>query len=200
MIFKVKRNEDRIREEGAYKPPNEPKGEDPTEETKDPKDDMSFNGFNKTSKPSELNLSDNKMPSQGSYFDMVPAVDYLSYEPHFLYKEFAKEQEERIRATSRFGHLKSWKLARLIVKSGDDMRLEQFAMQLIALMDSIFKRKNLNLWLKPYEILATAFDSGVIEFCEDSLGLDFIRKTMSEMMNRSCDLYDYFRKNFGSPT
>lgn len=72
-------------------------------------------------------------------------------------------------------------------------------MQLISLMDSIFRRKKTQLWLKPYEILATADDCGLIEFCEDSLGVDFIRKSMSEMLGRTCDLYDYFRKNFGSP-
>lgn len=59
---------------------------------------------------------------------MTPAVDFLSHEPNFLFKESAKEQEERIRAKSRFGHLQTWKLARVIVKSGDDLRLEQFAM------------------------------------------------------------------------
>lgn len=67
-------------------------------------------------------------------------------------------------------------------------------------MDSIFKRKNLKLWLKPYEILATQYDCGLIEFCEDSIGVDYIRKTLRQRLNRSCDLYDYFRINFGSPT
>lgn len=70
---------------------------------------------------------------------MIPAVNYLSYEPDFLFKEFARDQEARIRANSRFGHLQTWKLARIIIKSGDDLRLEQFAMQLITLMDSIFR-------------------------------------------------------------
>lgn len=149
---------------------------------------------------SRMNRKDTEHGASDGYFEMTPAVDYLSFEPNFLFREFSKKQEERLRATSRFGHLQTWKIARIIIKSGDDMRLEQFAMQLITLMDSIFKRKNLKLWLKPYEILATSFDCGAIEFCEDSLGVDFIRKTMSEMMNRSCDLYDYFRKNFGSPS
>lgn len=43
--------------------------------------------------------------------------------------ETAAEQEKRIRKQSIFGHLKTWKLLRLIVKSGDDLRQEQFAMQ-----------------------------------------------------------------------
>ena len=131
---------------------------------------------------------------------MTPAVNYLSHEPNFLFRESSLDQENRIRSNSRFGHLQTWKLARVIVKSGDDLRLEQFAMQLISLMNSIFKRKNLNLWVKPYEILATSYDCGLIEFCDDSLGVDYIKKTMSRLLNRNCDLWDYFRKNFGSPS
>ena len=73
-------------------------------------------------------------------------------------------------------------------------------MQLITLMDSIFKSKKINLWLKPYEILAPSYNCGLIEFCEDSMGIDYIKKTMSYMLNRNCDLYDYFRKTFGSPS
>ena len=91
-------------------------------------------------------------------------------------------------------------MCRVIVKSGDDLRLEQFAMQLISLMDQIFRRKNLKLWLKPYEILATNENVGIIEFIQDGLGLDYIRKTMSAKLNRNCDLCDYFRKNFGYPS
>ena len=36
--------------------------------------------------------------------------------------ETAKEQEERIRRASPYGHLKSWKLFRMIVKANDDVR------------------------------------------------------------------------------
>ena len=32
------------------------------------------------------------------HMGMAPAVDWLSYEPNFLYKEFAADQENRIRA------------------------------------------------------------------------------------------------------
>jgi len=37
-------------------------------------------------------------------------------------KETFDEQEERIRKQSPFGNLKTWKLMRIIVKAGDDMR------------------------------------------------------------------------------
>ena len=64
-------------------------------------------------------------------------------------------------------------------------------------MNQIFNRKSLKLKLRPYEILATGRDCGLIEFVADSLSIDTIRKKMSIRYNRTCDLFDYFRKNFG---
>ena len=72
-----------------------------------------------------------------------------------VFTETAKEQEARIRRNSPFGGLLTWKLMRIIVKSNDDIRQEQFAMQLISQFDQIFKLKKLDLWLNPYEILGT---------------------------------------------
>lgn len=48
-----------------------------------------------------------------------------------IFIETSKEQDERVRRNSPFGHLKTWKLIKIIVKSNDDVRQEQFAMQLI---------------------------------------------------------------------
>jgi phosphatidylinositol 4-kinase B len=52
-----------------------------------------------------------------------------------VFTETAKEQEARIRRNSPFGGLLTWKLMRIIVKSNDDIRQEQFAMQLISQFD-----------------------------------------------------------------
>jgi phosphatidylinositol kinase/protein kinase (PI-3 family) len=49
-----------------------------------------------------------------------------------VFAETSKEQEARIRKNSPFGSLLTWKLLRIIVKSNDDVRQEQFAMQLIS--------------------------------------------------------------------
>ena len=51
--------------------------------------------------------------------------------------------------------------------------------------------------LHPYEILATDHNCGVIEFVKDGLSVDYIRKAMARKYGRSCDLFDYFVKNFG---
>ena len=107
-------------------------------------------------------------------------------------KETSEQQERRIRKESIFGHLKTWKLLRIIVKSGDDLRQEQFAMQLISQIDQIFKREKLNIWLKPYEILATGKDCGLIEFLADAMSIDAIKK------KTHLTLEDYFKNNFPS--
>jgi len=67
------------------------------------------------------------------------------------------------------------------------------------MMDQIFRRKKLNLWLFPYEIISTGFDCGLIEFVKDGLSLDMIGRVMKERYSKNCDLYDYFRINYGKP-
>jgi len=52
-----------------------------------------------------------------------------------VFPETSKEQEERIRRNSPYGGLLTWKLFRVIVKSNDDVRQEQFAIQLISQFD-----------------------------------------------------------------
>lgn len=51
---------------------------------------------------------------------------------NIVFKETAAKQDERIRKNSPYGKLQTWKLARFIVKTGDDLRQEQFTMQLIS--------------------------------------------------------------------
>lgn len=109
-----------------------------------------------------------------------------------LIKETCKEQEERIRRASPYGQLKSWKLFRFMVKSNDDVRQEQFAMQLISEISQIFKIKKLPLWLKTYEILATGPNCGLIDYINDAMSLDEIHKKTD---NQS--LYDFFVQSFG---
>jgi phosphatidylinositol kinase/protein kinase (PI-3 family) len=73
-------------------------------------------------------------------------------------------------------------------------------MQLITLINQILRRKSkIKCKLFPYEILAAGTDCGLIQFVEDALSIDYIRKTMSQQFSRKCDLLDYFVKNFGDP-
>eukprot|EP00879_Flechtneria_rotunda_P010868 GHRR01011358.1.p1 GENE.GHRR01011358.1~~GHRR01011358.1.p1 ORF type:complete len:821 (+),score=283.38 GHRR01011358.1:733-3195(+) len=52
----------------------------------------------------------------------------------------------------------------VIYKKGDDLRQDQFVLQMISLMDNLLKRENLDLRLTPYKVLPTGSDDGLVEF------------------------------------
>lgn len=116
-------------------------------------------------------------------------------EENKVFNETSQEQEVRIRKQSPYGGLVTWKLLRIIVKSNDDVRQEQFAMQIISQFEQIFKARKLDLWLKPYEILATGLRAGIIEVAQDALSIDSIKKKMG----KNSQIIDYFKQQFGSP-
>jgi len=108
-------------------------------------------------------------------------IDWLEKEPDFLFKETLSKASTRIKAASKFGNqLNTWRLIPLIVKAGDDMRLEQFAMQLIDTINQIFKSGKLKMKMRPYGILATSSYGGLIEYCDDSLPISHIHKEMAK--------------------
>ncbi|CDW71897.1 phosphatidylinositol 4-kinase [Stylonychia lemnae] len=132
-----------------------------------------------------INDEDRSTVMQQAFFEGRPINN--------VFLETSVEQDERVRRNSPFGNLKTWRLIKIIVKSNDDVRQEQFAMQLISQMDQIFKLKKINLWLKPYEILATGARCGLLEVVSDALSIDSIKKKMGQQAK----LIDYFYKQFG---
>ena len=94
-----------------------------------------------------------------------------------IFREKWAEKEKRIRAQSPYGSCKGWRLVPVIVKSNDDLRQEQFAYQLILQFQRIFKQAHGNLlWLRPYSILATSENAGLIEAVPDTISLDALKK------------------------
>jgi len=85
-------------------------------------------------------------------------------------------KEKRLRSTSEFGNLPGWRLASMIVKSGDNLKGEQLGMQMIALFDNVFKEEGLDLWLATYSILTVGKQAGLIENVVDSSSIDTIKK------------------------
>jgi len=59
----------------------------------------------------------------------------------------------------------------VILKSGDDLRQDMLTLQMIRLMDKLWKADNLDLRLNPYGCISTGFDQGMIEIV---LGSDTI--------------------------
>lgn len=82
----------------------------------------------------------------------------------------------------------------MIVKANDDVRQEQFAMQLISQMDQIFTMYKCNLWLCPYEIMATGPNCGLIECVSDALSIHALKEKLG---GPETTLIDYFNRQFG---
>jgi phosphatidylinositol 4-kinase B len=109
-----------------------------------------------------------------------PSVGDLKKEAYKLRKKIWGESfEDRVeyyRKKSVYGGLNSWSLRQVIVKGGDDVRQELLASQLIVLFKKVFDDASLPLWLKPYEVIVTGSESGLIEFVNDTVSVDSVKK------------------------
>jgi len=103
-------------------------------------------------------------------------------------------RKERLRQASPVGNIPGWDLISVIVKSGDDLRQEQLAMQLIKAFHEIFTNEHLPLYLNPYMVLATSRDAGLIETVHDAISIHGLKKSLVVD-----SLAAYFIKAYGSP-
>lgn len=62
----------------------------------------------------------------------------------------------------------------LLFKTGDDLRQDQLIIQIIALMDRLLLKENLDLKLTPYRILATSTLAGAVQFVPSTAPLSVI--------------------------
>lgn len=68
-------------------------------------------------------------------------------------------------------------------------------MQLIEKFDDIFMQASkFRLFLKPYEIIITSENSGLIEYCPNTLSMDALKKYLGDRMT----LRQFFANYFGS--
>ena len=77
---------------------------------------------------------------------------------------------------------RTYTLKPMIVKANDDCRQEVMAMQLIKRLQQIFKKANVKLYFRSYEILITSSNSGMIEFLPDTLSVAALKKKMIKEM------------------
>jgi hypothetical protein len=111
-----------------------------------------------------------------------------------IFGEKIEEQTARLKKFSPFGDCSSWKLFKIIIKSGEDLRQEQFATQLINEFNQIFHLENVDMWLKPYEILSTGPNMGIIECVPNAVSLDYLKRKAKNMSN----LRQFFENYFGN--
>lgn len=106
-------------------------------------------------------------------------------------KEPWEEKEARIREASPYGHVPNWKLLPMIVKCGDDLRQELLAYQLLLQFQAIWRQERVPLRLRPYAVVVTSSDSGLIEPVVNAVSLHQIKK------NSQMSLMNYFIKEHG---
>ena len=110
-----------------------------------------------------------------------------------IFGEKIEEQIARLKKVSPFGNCTSWKLFKIIVKSGEDLRQEQFATQLINEFNQIFHLENVQMWLNPYEILSTGNNCGIIECVPNAVSLDYLKRKAKNFST----LRQFFEQYFG---
>lgn len=64
----------------------------------------------------------------------------------------------------------------LLFKKGDDLRQDQLVVQIIALMDRLLLKENLDLKLTPYRVLSTSQEAGAVQFIPNTVPLSVIDK------------------------
>ena len=115
-----------------------------------------------------------------------------------VFGETLASQEARLKYQSQYGYLSSYKVCKVLIKSGEDLRQEQFASQLINEFAQIFKIEGVDCYLYPYEIISTGNNAGIIEVCPNTISLDELKHKMSFDPNNSLKVF--YEKYFGKGT
>lgn len=106
-----------------------------------------------------------------------------------IFGEKYDEMESRIKKTSPYGKLESYKLIKLLVKAGEDLRQEQFATQLINEFNQIFYLEKMDIRLNIYEIISTGTNVGIVEFINDSTSIDELKRSTNLSLKDFFDIY-----------
>lgn len=131
---------------------------------------------------------------------------YNSSETTYLGEDW-DTKKARIRNESPFGYRENWDLCSVISKTGDDLRQESFACQLIQAMAQIWKNDNVGVWVKKMRILITSANTGLVETITNALSVHSIKKaltkiTIEEGSNPKGTIESlplHFKKVFGEP-
>lgn len=110
------------------------------------------------------------------FLDESKLIEDSAFWGRFSFGERWAEKKARLAALSPHGSSPEWDLIGCIVKSNDDLRQEAFVMQLIVLCDEAFCTAGLDLWIHPYNIVATGRSTGIIECVRDAMSFDSLKK------------------------
>ncbi|KAL1603325.1 Phosphatidylinositol 4-kinase pik1alpha (PI4-kinase)(PtdIns-4-kinase) [Nothophoma quercina] len=116
-------------------------------------------------------------------------------------------KRERIRRSSPYGYMPNWDLISVIVKTGDDLRQEAFACQLIQVCTKIWEEARIPVWTKRMRILVTGESCGLIETITNGVSLHSLKRSLTlasiaagtNPRKRISTLKDHWLKTFGEP-
>lgn len=119
-----------------------------------------------------------------------------------FFKESWTAKRERIRGSSPYGHLPNWELLSVIVKTGADLRQEQFAVQLINEFGRVWRECGNRCWVRDFRILVLNEDAGLIETITDAVSVHSIKKDayarqIADSSIAAYSLYDHFLQTYG---
>ena len=97
---------------------------------------------------------------------------------------------EKIYKVSSFKKFRTYRVKCFIAKANDDLIQEMFALQLIKKFEEIFKE--VNIFVKSYEVIITSETSGLIEFLNNANSIDGILKNIP----KEWDLNKFYRTFF----
>jgi hypothetical protein len=115
---------------------------------------------------------------------------------NLIFNNLWKNKKEQIRQQSAYGHFNSYSLKPVIIKGGDDLRQELFAMQLIKVFDRIFKKEHTGIYLRSYEIIPTSHDAGFLEFLTDTIPISSLKKKFNSKYTLAEIYKEVFKDNF----
>ena len=145
---------------------------------------------------SEVSSSDNESeigdsPTKANENNLINSGNELSS----VFGENLKEKEERLRKQSKYGYLSSYRICCFIIKSGEDLRQEQFSSQIINEFAQIFKIEKVDCYLYPYEIISTGYNSGIVEVIQNAISIDELKQKCAYKNYTLKDFYEnYFTK------
>ncbi|SCM23719.1 phosphatidylinositol 3-kinase, putative [Plasmodium berghei] len=96
-----------------------------------------------------------------------------------LEKEFAqKEKQNNInkKRVKKYNEIYELTIKKYIYKAGDDLRQDHLVIQVIYIIDNIWKKYGLNLKLTLYRVLALSTNDGFIEFVDYAESISSIKK------------------------
>ncbi len=103
---------------------------------------------------------------------------------------------KKIKEKSAFQNFETYSVKCFIAKANDDLRQEVMTMQLIKRLDDIFRKSEIPLKLRPYEILITSPSSGLIEFLPNTISIDALKKNLPDGWNLNIFFRNFFKNNF----